>query len=190
MKQDKTTRPDKRRRLIDAANGLVLRQGFNKTTLAEVAAASEVPLGGIYYYFRTKEALGAALIEARAEGYRALRQQWDELPEPRERLLAFIQMAVDRRDLLVQSGCPIGSLCQELRKSDGALADCAKEMFAEFLEWLKTQFEVMGKGERSYELAVHLMSVLEGATLLTNSFKDPYYILCEAGRMKEWVRSM
>lgn len=181
---------DKRRRLVEAADSLVYRQGFNKTTLAEVATASQVPLGGIYYYFRTKEALGAALIEERAEGYRALRKQWDESLRPKDRLLAFIRMTVDKRDMLAQNGCPIGGLCQELRREDGALAEHAKEMFAEFLAWLEVQFRELGQGEQSADFALHLMSTLEGATILASSFKDPSYIIKETDRVREWVSSM
>ena len=58
---------DKRSRLIEAAVKLVHRQGFNKTTLADIALESEVPLGNVYYYFKTKDDIGQALIEYRTE---------------------------------------------------------------------------------------------------------------------------
>lgn len=181
---------NRRQRIVEAADRLVQRQGFNRTTLADVAKGSRVALGNIHYYFRTKEALGEALIVERAGMYRALREQWKELPAPKDRLLAFIQMTVDNRELLTRSGCPIGSLCQELSKEGGQLATQAADMFAEFLTWLEDQFQALGKGEESADLAVHLMSVLEGATLLTNSFRSPSYIAKEAERMKDWVRSL
>lgn len=180
----------RRQRIVEAADRLVQRQGFNQTTLADVAKVSRVALGNIHYYFRTKEILGEALIAERTEMYRTLREQWQGLPGPKDRLLAFIQMTVDNRELLTRSGCPIGSLCQELSKERGKLATQAADMFTEFLTWLEAQFQDLGKGDHSYDLAVHLMVILEGATLLTNSLRTPAYIVKEAERMKDWVRSL
>ena len=53
---------NKRSRLLEAANRLVHAQGFNQTTLADIAREAEVPLGNVYYYFKTKEDIGHALI--------------------------------------------------------------------------------------------------------------------------------
>ncbi|MBI3606932.1 MAG: TetR/AcrR family transcriptional regulator [Nitrospirae bacterium] len=64
MKKSKT---DKRTRLIEAANTLVQQQGFNQTTLADIALKSKVPLGNVYYYFKTKDDIGHALIEHRTD---------------------------------------------------------------------------------------------------------------------------
>ena len=47
----------KRDRLVQAALTVTYQQGFQATTLADIAQFAEVPLGNVYYYFRTKEAL-------------------------------------------------------------------------------------------------------------------------------------
>ena len=114
--------PGKRTRLIEAANKLIHQQGFNQTTLADIARESEVPLGNVYYYFKTKEEIGSALIEHRADFYRGVIESWNQLPDPKQRLVALIQMVSGERETLAQSGCPIGSLCQELHKDGGVLA--------------------------------------------------------------------
>jgi len=100
-----TSTPDKRDRLVDAAVQLVHRQGFHRTTLADVAEESRVPLGNVYYYFKTKDALGEALIDRYLGQYEALRSKWDAKPDPKTRLDAFIQMTADNRDVLARSGC-------------------------------------------------------------------------------------
>ena len=43
---------DKRERLISAADTLIHRQGFYRTTLAHIAEEAKVPLGNVYYYFQ------------------------------------------------------------------------------------------------------------------------------------------
>ena len=47
----------KRGRLVAAAREVMYANGVNGTSLADIAAAAGVPLGNVYYYFRTKEAL-------------------------------------------------------------------------------------------------------------------------------------
>lgn len=182
--------PAKRERLVKAADRLVQRQGFEQTTLADIAKVSEVPLGNVYYYFKTKDAIGEAVVAGRAAQYHAAREMWDGLPDPKQRLLAFTQMTIDNRDMLAKSGCPIGSLCQELHKDGGKLAEQASSMFADFLAWLERQFQELGKGEESRDLAVYFMSVLQGATLLTHSFNDPDHIVRQSERLKKWIAAL
>lgn len=181
---------DKRSRLTEAADELVYRQGLARTTLAEIAAESAVPLGNVYYYFKTKEALAAALIERRASWYQARRTQWDADPDPRARLCAFVRMTADNSERLAESGCPIGSLCQELDKQGGPLAEQAGGMFTDFLRWLEEQFRAMGKAEESPGLARHLLSSAQGAALLANTFREPGHAEREAEYLTEWIMSL
>lgn len=181
---------DKRGRLVEAAAKLAYEQGFNRTTLADIASEADVPLGNVYYYFKTKEAIGEALVERRLVEHRGLRERWDRHSEPKDRLAAFVQMTLDRRRELTRSGCPIGSLCTELQKQGGPVAERASRLFAELLAWLEQQFRALGRGEESPELAVHLLSTLEGATLLTHSLGTPRCIEREAHRAMEWIRTL
>ncbi|PJZ52829.1 TetR/AcrR family transcriptional regulator [Leptospira adleri] len=180
----------KRLRLLQSAVKLVYQQGFDKTTLADIAADSKIPLGNVYYYFKTKDAIGNALIEQHVLDYRAFRNEWDKDPDPKNRLLSFIQMMQDNSEQLALSGCPMGTLCSELQKQGGPLAQKGSQLFSEFLVWIEAQFRAIGQEAESGNLAVHLLSVLEGSTLLTHSFRDPTYIIREANWLREWVRTM
>ena len=181
---------DKRVRLIEAANKLIHQQGFNQTTLADIARESEVPLGNVYYYFKTKEEIGTALIEHRENFYRGLITEWNKLPEPKQRILALIEMVSGMREVLARSGCPIGSLCQELHKDSGPLADKSATLLANMLSWSEQQFRLLGKEKESSDLALHLVSVLQGASLLTHTFRQPELITRETSRLKEWVNAL
>lgn len=181
---------DKRTRLIETAARLTHEQGFNRTSLADIAEESGVPLGNVYYYFKTKEALGEALVDRLGSLYEGLCARWEGDADPRSRLAAFIQMTIDNRDALARSGCPIGTLCAELHKDGGPLANHAAGLFARLLSWIETQFRTMGKADESEELAVHLLSAIEGASLLSHSFHDSRYVSREAIRLIDWVRSL
>jgi hypothetical protein len=59
-------REGKRERLVAAAKQMLHEHGVERTTLADIAAAADVPLGNVYNYFKTKDALVAAVIDTSA----------------------------------------------------------------------------------------------------------------------------
>ena len=182
---------DKRDSLVEAADKLVYLQGFHETTLADIATHAGIPLGNLYYYFKTKEELGAAIIARRAKYYSDLAAEWSKQADPKTRIAAFIEYVEGRRELLSRSGCPIGSLCQELHKGDGGiLAEQATALFTEQLKWLEGQFLALGCEDASAGHALHLLSAMQGAALLTHTFGDSELIQSEAARVKEWVKTL
>ena len=94
----------------------------SETSLADIAEAARVPIGNVYYYFKTKEELAEAVVERRLEEFRTARAEWDTRSSPKERLLAFVDTIQANREQLVRGGCPLGGLCTELHKEGGALA--------------------------------------------------------------------
>jgi AcrR family transcriptional regulator len=61
-----------RERIVDAALKLFREQGFDETTMRDVAAAAGVATGAAYYYFRSKEELVMAFYVRTAEEERSL----------------------------------------------------------------------------------------------------------------------
>src|SRR5580698_7645429 len=116
---------DKRVRLIEAAKILIHQQGFNLTTLADIAQEADVPLGNVYYYFKTKDAIGEAVLENRAKELHERLQSWEQYSDLSARLSALLNFEIEQSETTARSGCPIGSLCQELAKQGGTLADAA-----------------------------------------------------------------
>ena len=60
-------KPDKRIRLICAAKKLIYYKGFYQTTLADIAAEANIPLGNVYYYFKTKGLIAEEVIKELSE---------------------------------------------------------------------------------------------------------------------------
>ena len=181
---------EKRTRIVDTAAKLVHEHGFSRTSLADIAQASGVPLGNLYYYFKTKDAIGEALVEKMSEPAVEARAKWDAELKPRERIIAFIQRTLDTKESVARHGCPVGSLCSELHKEPSPLGEQAGTLFEDFLKWLEAQFKLLGKGAESRDLAFHLVSSVQGASLLANTFHDTRQLVRECNRLKEWVRSL
>lgn len=183
-------KPGKRARLVRSAMALVYGQGFRETRLADIAAKADVPPGNVYYYFKTKEEIGAAIVEEHLSQIKALQRELNKLKSPQERLSAFVRMSFENREMLARGGCPTGTLCTELHKEDGALAERSTVLFEQLLGWIKAQFEAMNPDADSLGLAVHLLSALEGAAVLAHSLRDPKIVEMETARLEEWLHAL
>jgi AcrR family transcriptional regulator len=181
---------DSRTRLLRAAEKITYRQGFGSTALADIAEEARVPLGNIYYYFKTKDEIGGAIVEQRVSRFKKLLQELDKADSPKERLCGFVQIKIKNREGLARSGCPVGTLCSELHKHGGAVAKKSTALFATALAWMEVQFKALGKGADSRGLAVHLLSATQGVSVLAHTFHDPGMIEMEAVRLKEWIRAL
>jgi TetR/AcrR family transcriptional regulator, transcriptional repressor for nem operon len=181
---------DKRARLIQAAVKLVYQRGFGRASLADIAREAHVPLGNVYYYFKTKDDIGDAIIEHYLSLFHAARDRLGALGSAQERLCAFVQAAVGARELVAESGCPLATLCSELRKETGRLARSSARLFAEPLAWMESQFRELGKAEEARGLAVHLLAALEGIAVLAHALRDPELVVVEIERLKGWIRTL
>src|SRR5436305_14609451 len=85
-----TPKPGKRERLIAGARQVLHAQGVETTTLADIAAVAEVPVGNVYYYFKTKDELVAAAIGAHALDIETTLASLDRHRTPKARLKAFV----------------------------------------------------------------------------------------------------
>jgi AcrR family transcriptional regulator len=182
-------RPGKRQRLVDSARELIHHQGIERTTLAEVAELADVPPGNVYYYFKTKDELIEAAIDAHRGEIQALLSSLERQRTPQTRLKALIRVFADQRDIVARYGCPHGSLCQELDKRDTSLRETASVLVALPIDWAEQQFRLMGRRD-ARDLAIALLSAYQGVSLLSNTFRDPQLLLRETRRLERWIDSL
>lgn len=181
---------DKREKLIGAAKVLIHQQGFNLTTLADIAQEADVPLGNVYYYFKTKDAIGEAVIERRAAEIAEYLIKLEENSDPRARLISLLHFTTEEMELTARYGCPVGGLCQELGKQGGTLADQAAKLLHDLLSWSESQFRSLGFGDRANDLALYLISSIQGMHLLTHTFKDPKLATRQAKMIQDWLEKL
>jgi len=184
------TQTDKRTRLIETAMKLAYKQGFRESSLADIAKAAHVPVGNVYYYFKTKEELGKAVVERRLEEFRAFRAEMGRLSSPKERLFAFVDRIQRNKEQLARGGCPLGGLCAELHREGGALAKKSAELYTEPIGWLEEQFRAAGHEKDSRELALHLFCVFQGMAAVAHGANDPDLVVMEVKRLKDWITAL
>jgi AcrR family transcriptional regulator len=181
---------DKRARLIETAMKLAYKHGFRETSLADIAEAARVPIGNVYYYFKTKDELGEAVVERRLAEFRAFREELDRLSSPKERLFAFVERIQSNREQLARGGCPLGGLCTELHKEGGPLAKKSAALFTEPMRWLEEQFRALGHENNSRELAVHFFSAFQGMAAVALGANDQEVVVMETKRLKDWIGTL
>ncbi len=162
---------------------------MEKTTIADIARAADVPVGNVYYYFKTKDELVRAAIGAHARTLDEMIAELDGLEDPADRLRAMVRGWTENRYTAAEFGCPTGTLATELDKRgdglDGELADVMRAL----VDWSEQQFAQMGRSD-SRELAVALIAAYQGISLLTNTFRDPELMEIEGRRLERWIDSM
>ncbi|WP_378788572.1 TetR/AcrR family transcriptional regulator [Nonomuraea fastidiosa] len=84
-------RPGKRERLASAAAQVLHERGVEKTTLADIARAADVPVGNVYYYFKTKDQLIQAAIDEHDRELDTVIAELDRLGTPQERLKGLVR---------------------------------------------------------------------------------------------------
>jgi TetR/AcrR family transcriptional repressor of nem operon len=183
-------RPGKRERLIAAATRLLHEQGIERTTLADIAGAADVPAGNVYYYFKTKDEVIAAVIEAHVQQVKTTLAAIDaHHRSPQSRLKALVREFTAQSEIVAQHGCPLGSLCSELGKRVKQPGFAAAELMRLPIEWAEEQFRSLDRRD-AHDLATDLMAAYEGSALLANTLGDPSILSSAARRLNRWIDTL
>ncbi|MFI1236490.1 TetR/AcrR family transcriptional regulator [Nocardia salmonicida] len=176
----------KQERLVQSAMRVFYHQGIEKTTIADIAREADVPVGNVYYYFKTKDQFVAAVIELHAQVLTGAVAEFAELPGPAERLKAMVRSWVDQREMAARYGCPFGSLAAELDKREDAFRGEPARVMGLLVDWARTQFAELGRADAA-ELAIAFVAAYQGISLLTNTFRDPELMVTEGARLERWI---
>lgn len=177
---------DKRERLVQSAKDLMFKQGFNLTTLADIAQEADVPLGNVYYYFKTKESIGEAVITHCVTELNQRLHGYDAHGTATERLNAYLDHELSELDWNIKHGDRLGSLCQELAKQGGPLANISSSLLQNSINWLKKQYTELGLGQdEAARRAQSFVAKLQGCNLLTATLKSKEAL----EPVKNWLRA-
>src|SRR5437016_4656647 len=171
-----------RDQILDAAARLIHLQGYHCTTLDDVLRESGVGKGNFYYYFKSKEELGYAIIDRLVRGFveRTLDPAFaDTACDPLAQIDGFLDRVLDNlRQRNCVGGCPIGNLASELSDVHEGFRMRLAEIF---VQWRAKLTDALSRGQaggrvrQGFEpsaVAQFLVASLEGAILLTKVTKD------------------
>ncbi|MFI6600310.1 TetR/AcrR family transcriptional regulator [Nonomuraea sp. NPDC050536] len=132
--QDPARQLERAHRILDAVGELILRWGYDKTTIDDVAKQADVAKGTIYLHWKTRDELFAALL--RRERVRMLAEVRQARPQTLRELLVLLTTELLRRPLmramLVSDAQVLGKLARQ-RQSDGTSSPALGEAFEDYL---------------------------------------------------------
>ncbi len=175
-----------KQRLLGAAMTLYHQHGIATTTIADIALTANVPLGNVYYHFKSKEALISAVIAARRKEVQAELELAGCEANPLERLRSLIKDSHNNRELLTAHGCPYASLAQGLRDTGGILAEQAGELLGLHIEFAEQQF-ILLQNPQAQALAADFIARLYGAYTLANAMNNPIFLDQQLERIETWL---
>jgi TetR/AcrR family transcriptional repressor of nem operon len=161
--------------ILDVAETLVQRRGFNGFSYADVAAELHVTKASIHYHFAAKADLGEALIARYGERFGgALRDIDARVDDEGEKLAAYA--ALYAGVLADHRMCLCGMLAAEYETLPEGMQRAVERFFEDNLRWLEA---VLESGRRRGTLAFEgsaadgaqvIVSGLEGAMLVARPF--------------------
>jgi TetR/AcrR family transcriptional repressor of nem operon len=168
--------------ILEAASRLMRVHGYNHTSLDDVLRESGVGKGNFYYYFKSKEDLGYAILDQIIDSFleRTLEPCFSD---GEGHALAQIRCFLDRvleaqRASNCVGGCPLGNLAAELSDVHEGFRARLTTVFAAWRERLTLALKsAQSRGAvdaacRPEAVADFLVASLEGAILLTKLTKD------------------
>jgi TetR/AcrR family transcriptional regulator, transcriptional repressor for nem operon len=172
---------------VTAAQELVYRQGVARTTLAHIAEVADVPVGNVYYYFKTKDDIVGAVVQTQAQQIESTLVELERRHRtPKARLKALVRFLAEHADSTAQYGCPHGTLSTELAKQAEGSDPLATQLMQVQLNWVEQQFRAMGRRD-AQDLAIELLVGYQGSAVLTNALAQPDLMARQARRLEKWI---
>lgn len=173
--------------MVAAAADLFYRQGVARTSLADIAQAADVLVGNMYYYFKTKDDIVAAIVQTHADQLTsAIAALERRHRSPRVRLKALMGVLAARRESVALYGCRYGTLSSELAKRAEGPDPLAALLMRIPLDWAEQQFRAMGRRD-AHDLAVELVATYQGTALLSNALGQPELMARQMRRLERWI---
>jgi len=180
-----------RQQIIEATDELLYQKGFNLMSFSDIAQASGVPRGNIYYYFKTKNDVLQAIIEHRVAQTEQMLAHWDDsMDKPLDRLKRYAEIVLRESGRVTRYGCPMGSLNTELSKVQPELKKISRAQFDVFRKWLKKQFKRLQPDADAEALAMHMLVHTQGIATMANIYGDKKLISRELALIDDWLTQL
>ncbi len=157
-------KPDRRSQILDIAERMARRGGYNGFSFREIAAEAGVKSASVHYHFPTKAGLATALCE------RYTRRFMEGLGPPTERG-ALLRLIGAYRDALRKEDrmCLCGVFGAEIDALPEVLASSVRSFFSETVAWTSA---ALGEPEGERTGGETLVAGLEGALITARALGD------------------
>jgi AcrR family transcriptional regulator len=186
-----------RNRVLDVAARAFQAVGYNATSTHDIVRAAGVTSGALHHHFRTKKALGLAVIDERVTA--EIADTWiatvRDAPSARDGILQVFRAVTETLDECgAVSGCPLGNLALELSLAD---ADLRAALVAGYRDW---RVAIADRIRRDQETGIAayaadpeafasmVVAMFSGAMVIAKAEQDTAAVKACAGQLKVMMR--
>lgn len=197
QKKPSTRNPtETRQKLITAAVGLMLQQGYAGTSVDQICSAAGLTKGSFFHYFDSKEAICRAAVDWWGEFGTALYDEAWKDPEmdPLEQLHRFFDIMIGFNERPDQACvCMVGMMSQELSGINPAMRELCE---THLQKWVEPVIRVLRAAQEKHpvkipfepeEVAWFLNSLWQGSMLIGKTRLDQQMTISNLKLARAWV---
>ena len=171
-----------RHRIVMAAVELFRKNGFHNTSLTQILDAAEITKGGFYFHFKSKEALGDAVIEFMKDFW--IQNVLKKIAEEKgalKKIERMFEIMIETHENNVFHGCALlAVLTAEMMEVEQRFSERLRRIYA---DWKVSIVEILEKGKQeglfkeeinSDSIALLIIGSLQGITMMAHL--DPEHI--------------
>ena len=194
--QEETSKSTKEQ-ILQTACRLIQRKGFNNTSLEDILRESGVGKGNFYYYFKSKDDLGYAVLDRLAlwTSQQIGQEIFGRGEDPVGEIFHLFDLVVAmQREAGCMGGCPLGNLAIEMSDIHDGFRQRIEEILASWRSYIAgalTRAQAKGQLAQNLQLdriADFIFAGVEGAILVTKVRKDLAVLEGCLDELKQYVR--
>jgi TetR/AcrR family transcriptional repressor of nem operon len=183
--------------ILQTACRLIHRKGFNNTSLEDILRGSGVGKGNFYYYFKSKDDLGYAVLDRLAlwTSQQIGREIFGRGEDPIGEIFQLFDLVVAmQREAGCIGGCPLGNLAIEMSDIHAGFRRRIEEILASWRSYIADALNrAQAKGQLAQnvqldQVADFIFAGVEGAILVTKVRKDLAILEGCLDELKKYVR--
>lgn len=189
-----------RERLLEAAAELMLKQGFEATTVDQILATAGLTKGAFFYHFASKDALAQAMLErwiamdiALFDDYIGRAEKLSK--DPLQQVLIMVGLIEQHFDELGEppGGCMITAFLYEAGAIDAETYAFAERSFAYWRDHIAARLEAAKASHPprvAFDVAAvadMLIGVIEGGYSLSKGYRDPKVMGAQLRNYKQYL---
>jgi TetR/AcrR family transcriptional regulator, transcriptional repressor for nem operon len=191
---------DTRTAIMDAAEALILEQGFAATAIDRVIERAGITKGTFFYHFKSKAELAYALVER----YAALDAEHLERNlaraerlgrDPLQQVLIFVGLFREEAAELTEPypGCLFASYCYEAQLFDERTLGIGRDAMRRWRERFGTKLAQVTERHpprlptTGDSLADTILTIFEGAFILSRTLNEPQVVADQLGHYRNYL---
>jgi TetR/AcrR family transcriptional repressor of nem operon len=169
-----------RTKLIEAARDLFLSKGYAAATVDEICERAKASKGSFYHFFKSKEAMGLAVLDAYMHRAQTVFLDGDfaKQVDAKARVRGFLTQTETNAMELWQNGCLLGNLAVDLADTNERIRKRVAKIFDQLTAGVAAIFEPVcasyakdAKAE-AWRFAELYLATIEGAIILSRAHND------------------